>query len=183
MNFGSIFKQLFGAGKDEQQQSGSAIGDVLARSFYEANQGGATDGSNLMDMARLWQNSQSAAAAPAAPAPATGQQGVSPSTMQLIAPPQAGNFNIIDAQGAKAKNYRPMAMTMDVPGPSALANLGLLPQRAPAFVITPAQGSKAKNYKPAQMVMNAPSAVGPDAMMQVLAAMRPQSPFGTNGMG
>lgn len=181
MNFGSIFKTLFG-GADQSGQGGSAMADALARSFHEANQGGATDGSGMTDMARLWDSSR-AQAAPAPAQPAAGQQGVSPSTMQLIAPPQAGNFNIIDAQGSKAKNYRPMAMTMDAPGPSALANLGLLPQRAPAFVITQAQGSKAKNYKPTQMVMNAPSAVGPDAMMQVLAAMRPQSPFGTNGMG
>jgi len=152
MNFGSIFKTLFGA----------------------------TDGSGLTDMARLWDSTSAQPAPSAAPA---AQGGVSPSTMRLIAPPQAGNFNITAPQGSKAKNYRPAMMSMDAPGPSALANLGLLPQRAAPFQITAPQGTKSKNYRPAQMVMNAPSAVGPDAMMQVLDMMRPQSPFGTNGRG
>lgn len=187
MNFGSIFQQLFGTGGGPQgeqgAQGGSALADALARSFYESNQGGVTDGSGMTDMARLYDSSRAAPAAADPAQPAAGPQGVSPSTMQLIAPPQAGNFNITNAQGSKAKNYRPASMTMDVPGPSALAALGLLPQRNTPFQITAPQGYKAKNYKPAQMVVNAPSAVGPSGMMQVLAMMNQQSPFGTNGRG
>lgn len=185
MNFGTIFQKLFGTKGVADEKGGPAMADALARSFYEANQGGVTDGSNMADMARLWESSRAAQAQPApAPAPAGETQGVSPSTMRLITPPQAGNFNITAPTGTKPKNYVPASMSMDVPMPSALANLGLLPQRASPFQIIAPQGTKPKNYKPAQMVMTPPSPVGPAGLQQVLALMAPRSPFGTtSGMG
>lgn len=194
MNFGSIFQKLFGTTGVAAEQGGPATFDMLARSFHDANQSGATDGSNMADMARLWDSSRTAPPPPAAqqpqPQPAlavspTAQdvspaaQGVSPATMQLIAPPQAGNFNITAPTGTKPKNYVPASMSMDVPMPSALARLGLLPQRASPFQITPPSGTKPKNYVPARMTMNAPSPVGPGALQQILAMMGPRSPFGT----
>jgi hypothetical protein len=184
MNFGSIFKKLFadnaGQNKTQGQPAAPGSGGVLARQFFEANQGGATDGSGMADLARLWDGSR-AQPAPA-PAPAPAPQGVSPSTMQLIGPPQAGNINITAPTGTKMKNYVPAQMSMSVPAPTALARLGLVQPQASPFQVTLPTGTKPKNYRPASMTMTPPSPVGQQGLMQVLAMMRrPRSPFGTDG--
>lgn len=182
MNFGSIFKTLFSDSKGQANVSDTDSGGVLARQFFDANQGGATDGSGMTDLARLWDSTRAQPAPAPAPAPTPAPQGVSPSTMQLIGPPQAGNINITAPTGTKMKNYVPARMSMSVPAPTALARLGLVQPQASPFQVTLPTGTKDKNYRPASMTMTPPSAVGPQGLMQVLALMRrPQSPFGTNG--
>lgn len=188
MNFGSIFAQLFkndGKGDQGQAGAGSAMGDALARQFFDANQGGATDGSGLLDMARMWDSSRSQPAASAQPAPAgqAAPAGVSPTTMQLLAPPKVSAINITPSKGSDPKKFVPAKVGMTVAAPTALAALGLTPQTYSPFQLTLPQGTKPKNYEPAQLTMNAPSAVGLDNMMQVLSMLSQNSPFGTNGRG
>jgi hypothetical protein len=185
MNFGSIFKKLFAENADQSKTQGQSVapdsGGVLARQFFEANQGGATDGSGMADLARLWDSTRAQPMPAPAPAPAPAPQGVSPSTMQLIGPPQAGSINITPPTGTKPKNYVPAQVSMTAPMPTALARLGLGPAQISPFQLTLPQGTKPKNYRPASMTMTPPSAVGPEGLMQVLAMMRSRSPFGTDG--
>lgn len=181
MNFGSIFEKLFkevGKGGQEQTQAAGSgpMYDALARQFFDANQGGATDGSGVLDMARMWGSSRAQPAPAPAEKPASG--GVSPSTMQLITPPQAGAFNITAPKGTDPKKYQPAQMAMTVPGPSALTALGLLPQTSSPFQLTLPKGTDPKKYQPAQLAMTPPSPVGLENMMQVLNLFGTNSPFG-----
>lgn len=107
------------------------------------------------------------------------------SIFDLIRPPEQAQFNVTQAQGHKAKNYRPVSMNMSgipVAAVFGLPSANQLPDQV--FNVTPAQGHKAKNYRPTQISMNAPTAAGPAAMQEMLALMRtarsatPFAPFG-----
>lgn len=185
MNFGSIFKTLFnedGRPKQDQGSTGSTEdrNAAVAQAWFKAAQSGAlADGST--GIAELFSSMTPAAAPQTQQAPA----GVSPTTMQMIQPQSAPAINITQPTGAKPQNYKPSQISF-VPGaPSMLANLGLAaPQQSP-FQITPATGTKSKNYRPAQMTVNAPQPVGPEAMAQIMAAMRGggTTPFAPYGQG
>lgn len=177
MNFGGIFKALFG---DDKGSKGASSGGedrnmAVAKAWFDAAQSGAlNDGST--GIARMY-SEMTPVAAPAQAAPAPG--GASPSTMQLLQPQAAPVINITPPSGSKPKNYQPAQISFLPQGPSALANLGLLPAQTSPFQLTMPSGTKPKNYTPATMTVRPPAPVGADAMMQVLAAMQPVSPFGT----
>jgi hypothetical protein len=204
MNFGSIFKKLFGPGggdkpdgwTSEQEKAYKAQRGVLAserdsaiaEAWHGAAQSGALAEGGMAGLARKWgemplpTRSEFAQASKVADGQGSAPQGVSPSTMQLIGPPQAGNINITAPTGTKMKNYVPAQMSMSVPAPTALARLGLVQPQASPFQVTLPTGTKPKNYRPASMTMTPPSPVGQQGLMQVLAMMRrPRSPFGTDG--
>jgi hypothetical protein len=191
MSFGSILKTMFGPDGMPREEAKSGLNDSMARSFFESTQGGNMDGSQLMDMARAYSDALAQQQPQGQARPASAVQtvlGIDPSQLpqkaapdatQMIQPPAAPNINTTQATGSKVGNYKQMQMSFSPGVPSMLANLGLVPQRSlPAFMVTPASGQKTSNYRPQQMMVNAPRAVGPEALAQVLAMMRPRGPFG-----
>ena len=171
--------------QEEQRQAANAgMYDSLARSFFESTQGGNTDGSNLVDMAKAYSQSYSQQQAQEQQKPKSALEsvlGIDPSQLPQKAAPQQTAFNVTPASGGKTSNYRPMQLSFTAPQPTIGAALGL-PQQNPGFVVTPATGKKVGNYKPMQMAVNAPQAAGPDVMAQIMAAMRggatPFAPYG-----
>lgn len=170
-----------------------AMTSELARSFFAASQDGVTDGSNLMGMGRAYSEQYIPKAKEEKPTSALESiLGVDPSQLpqktapQMVQPPSAPAMNITQPTGTKPGNYQPAQLSFNPGVPSMLANMGLVaPQPLPAFMVTPATGTKAKNYKPATMTVNAPQPVGPEAMAQVMAAMRNggATPFAPYGQG
>lgn len=170
-----------------------AMTSELARSFFAASQDGVTDGSNLMGLGRAYSEQYTPKATEEKPTSALESiLGVDPSRLpqktapQIVQPPSAPAMDITQPTGAKPGNYRPAQLSFTPGVPSMLANMGLVaPQPLPAFMVTPATGTKAKNYKPATMTVNAPRPVGPEAMAQVMAAMRNggATPFAPYGQG
>jgi len=179
MNFGGIFKSLFGenqGGKDASS-GGEDRSLAVAKAWFDAAQSGALENGST-GIAKLY-SELSPMTAPAQATPAAAPAGVAPSTMQLLQPPSASPIAITPPSGTKPGNYTPAQISFMPQGPSALVNLGLLPAQTSPFQITLPKGTKPKNYQPATMTVRPPTPVGADAMMQVLAAMQPVSPFGT----
>lgn len=213
MSFGSLFKSMFGNdGRPRQQNAGNmtpeekakeaqrqemngAMGAELARSFFEASQSGVTDGSNLTDLGRAYseQFTPKPEAKPTSAVesllgvdPSQLPQKTAPNAPPIVQPPPAAAMNITQPTGAKPGNYRPTQLSFNPGVPSMLANMGLVaPQSLPTFMVTQPTGTKSKNYKPATMTMNAPRPVGPEAMAQIMAAMRNggATPFAPYGQG
>lgn len=213
MSFGTLLKSMFESdGRPRQQNAGNmtpeektkeaqrqemngAMGAELARSFFKASQSGVTDGSNLTDLGRAY-SEQFIPKPQAKPTSAVESLlGVDPSQLpqkaapgvapQMIQPPPAPAMNITQPTGTKPGSYQPAQLSFNPGAPSMLANMGLVaPQALPAFTVTQPTGTKPGNYKPTTMTMNAPQPVGPQAMAQIMEAMRlnggatPFAPYG-----
>lgn len=176
IGIGEILKKI-GMGGGGKSDSPSAD---FARSWLEAAQSGAlSEGSGMIDMARMYSNMT------APQSPMTQVMGeidqaaqTAPAPM-AIQPPQPVAFNITNPTGTKPKNYTPYGLTFDAPQPSMLAALGL--PNTGGFAITNPSGTKPKNYRPYQLAMTMPQMAGPDRLQQILMAMNSGqlSPFGT----